>query len=419
MAGRIGHLHAILESHVIIEAGGSTEVRTGSVVTIRYEGDDDTEQYLLGSIEERSDDLEVISPGLGARQAMMGKKAGDTVELRDAHRRQRSPSRSSPLTDPAGPRAPTGTRGSISPAGHDVRPRARGSAGCAVPSCCCTGGPSTPTSTGSPPTPRSATRFRVVAMDHRGHGQGIRSRRRFRLADCADDVAALCDALDIESCIPVGYSMGGPIALLTWHRHRDRGRRAGPVRHVAVLRRRRARAHAVLRCSASRPAPAGSPRGSSASGSPSRLLGGRTEDTPIGRWAKLQIAQADPVAVAEAGASLGRFDARPWLADIDVPTAVVRTTLDNAVPPSRQSLLVEHDPRSPGGRRRRRPCRLRHRRGTLRPCVATRMRPRLRRGRTRLSRSHADGGNRRGRRSEDLVARRRGDDSTGDRTTAR
>ena len=79
MAGRIAHLNAILENHVIVEAGGSTEVRTGSVVTIRYEGDDDTERYLLGSIEERSDDLEVMSPGSALGEALMGKKAGDTV----------------------------------------------------------------------------------------------------------------------------------------------------------------------------------------------------------------------------------------------------------------------------------------------------------------------------------------------------
>ena len=33
-------------------------------------------------------------------------------------------------------------------------------------------------------------RYYVVAPDLRGHGRGLRSRRRFRLADCADDVAA-------------------------------------------------------------------------------------------------------------------------------------------------------------------------------------------------------------------------------------
>ena len=33
--------------------------------------------------------------------------------------------------------------------------------------------------------------FRVLAIDHRGHGRGIRSWRRFTLADCADDAADL------------------------------------------------------------------------------------------------------------------------------------------------------------------------------------------------------------------------------------
>ncbi len=42
-----------------------------------------------------------------------------------------------------------------------------------------------------------ARHFRVVAMDHRGHGRGIRSRRPFRLEDCADDVAALIDELGV------------------------------------------------------------------------------------------------------------------------------------------------------------------------------------------------------------------------------
>jgi 3-oxoadipate enol-lactonase len=46
--------------------------------------------------------------------------------------------------------------------------------------------------------------FRVVALDHRGHGRGIRSRKAFRLEDCADDAVAVCDVLGIEQFIPVG-----------------------------------------------------------------------------------------------------------------------------------------------------------------------------------------------------------------------
>ena len=39
--------------------------------------------------------------------------------------------------------------------------------------------------------------FRVVAADLRGHGDGIRAGSRFRLEDCADDIAALAEVLGL------------------------------------------------------------------------------------------------------------------------------------------------------------------------------------------------------------------------------
>ena len=186
-------------------------------------------------------------------------------------------------------------------------------------------------------------RYRVVAIDHRGHGQGIRSRRRFRLADCADDVAALCAELGIERCVPVGYSMGGPIAMLTWHRHPDLVDglvlcATAPYFSGTTIERQLFTVLPVV-AGAGRLTPHPVRRAIAR-----RVLGSRTEDTPLGAWARAQIAQADPVAVAEAGASLGRFDARPWLAHIDVPTAVVRTTRDQAVSPRRQAELASGIP---------------------------------------------------------------------------
>ena len=65
-------------------------------------------------------------------------------------------------------------------------------------------------------------RFRVVALDHRGHGRGIDADEPFTLEDCADDAVALADVLGVERAIFVGYSMGGPIAQLVWHRHAER-----------------------------------------------------------------------------------------------------------------------------------------------------------------------------------------------------
>ena len=54
-------------------------VAAGSVVTIRYVGDEDEERYLLGSIEEQADGLDVISPGSPLGGALIGRSAGDTV----------------------------------------------------------------------------------------------------------------------------------------------------------------------------------------------------------------------------------------------------------------------------------------------------------------------------------------------------
>jgi transcription elongation factor GreA len=80
MEGRILHLARILENAEIVEgAGGSDRVELGSIVEIRYEGDDDTETYLIGSIEERHDEHDVISPDSPLGAALMGAKAGDSV----------------------------------------------------------------------------------------------------------------------------------------------------------------------------------------------------------------------------------------------------------------------------------------------------------------------------------------------------
>jgi len=77
--GRIAHLANLLENAEIVEAGGADEVVPGVVVGIRYEGDDEVERYLLGSIEERVEGVEVMSPGSALGQALLGRAAGDTV----------------------------------------------------------------------------------------------------------------------------------------------------------------------------------------------------------------------------------------------------------------------------------------------------------------------------------------------------
>src|SRR4051812_4408854 len=80
MAGRINHLANLLENGVIVETGDADEVQPGVIVGLRYEGDTDVERYLLGSIEERVEGVEVMSPGSALGRALVGAKIGDTVE---------------------------------------------------------------------------------------------------------------------------------------------------------------------------------------------------------------------------------------------------------------------------------------------------------------------------------------------------
>lgn len=186
--------------------------------------------------------------------------------------------------------------------------------------------------------------FRVLALDQRGHGRGIRLRGRFRLEDCADDAVALADLLEIDQIVPVGYSMGGPVAQLIWRRHRERV--AGLVLcatagHFADRRQRQAAALlSPLISLAARATP----------GSVWKEAGGRAlqniEHPEMRQRIQQEVSGTNPAAVVEAGAALARFDSGRWVGRIDVPTAVVVTLQDQLVEPARQLELAEAIPGS-------------------------------------------------------------------------
>src|SRR3990170_4805380 len=58
MESRIRHIERILAQATIVDdsADATGVVVAGSIVALRYEGDEAVERYLLGSIEERVDD---------------------------------------------------------------------------------------------------------------------------------------------------------------------------------------------------------------------------------------------------------------------------------------------------------------------------------------------------------------------------
>jgi 3-oxoadipate enol-lactonase len=186
--------------------------------------------------------------------------------------------------------------------------------------------------------------YRVVALDHRGHGRGIRSRRPFRLEDCADDVAALIELLDIGPVTAVGYSMGGTVAQLLWQRHPE-------VVDGLVLCATAARFSSRLEFNG--PVGAlGYGMAAALSGFPANLrrqgfgmvVRNRTADKGLAAWAIAEWEANDPAALVQAGVALSRFDSTGWTSAIDVPTSVVVTTLDTTVVPRRQWHLAQSIP---------------------------------------------------------------------------
>jgi transcription elongation factor GreA len=63
----------------IVEDVSGDVVAVGSVVSLRYVGDDEVDRYLVGSIEERREGVTVVSPDSPLGSALLGHKAGDKV----------------------------------------------------------------------------------------------------------------------------------------------------------------------------------------------------------------------------------------------------------------------------------------------------------------------------------------------------
>ena len=68
------------------------------------------------------------------------------------------------------------------------------------------------------------------------------------------------------------------------------------------------------------------------------------EPRDIEEWALAELRSTSPWAVAQAIASLGRHHSRPWLGEIDVPTAVVVNRNDHVIQPARQIAVARAIP---------------------------------------------------------------------------
>jgi pimeloyl-ACP methyl ester carboxylesterase len=186
-----------------------------------------------------------------------------------------------------------------------------------------------------------ARHFRVVAMDLRGHGDGIPVGWRFRLEDCADDVAALAEVLALDGFVAVGYSMGGMVAQLVCRRH-------SPMVSGLVLC---ATARNVLGSPAEKLAALALPPAAAAirwnpllQPVSAELLGlallGPVDDPATSAWTRAQLRRTPLGTALSAVQAVCEFTSHSWISQVDVPTAVVVTTRDHVVPASRQRKLA-------------------------------------------------------------------------------
>jgi pimeloyl-ACP methyl ester carboxylesterase len=186
-----------------------------------------------------------------------------------------------------------------------------------------------------------AESYSFLAVDHRGHGRGIRDARGpFRLEDAADDAAALVEALGVGPVILVGYSMGGPISLLLCHRHPHLV--AGAVLEATALEWRASRAERLmwrtlgllgimLRAW-------WYPR-SVRLGLRNLVKGQPSLETWV-PWIEGEVHRNEVRSIVQAGRALALYDARPFAESIDVPTGLLLTTDDRLVKPRKQRALA-------------------------------------------------------------------------------
>ncbi|HEX9477052.1 MAG TPA: alpha/beta hydrolase [Candidatus Dormibacteraeota bacterium] len=181
--------------------------------------------------------------------------------------------------------------------------------------------------------PELATCFRVIAPDLRGHGDGIPT-RRFDGAQCADDLAAIVETLELGRVIVVGYSLGGLVAQLFARRHP--GLVSGLVLCATAHNFASAGGGSAMRLltRAAQFAPARVRRAAMMA-----VLAPRSADGGQGRWVMDQVAKHDTRAILQAATEAIGFDSSDWLGAVVGPSAVVLTTQDQVVSPAVQREL--------------------------------------------------------------------------------
>lgn len=184
------------------------------------------------------------------------------------------------------------------------------------------------------------TRFRVITVDLRGHGDSQRSPSRYSLDDLATDITDLLDALNIQQAIFAGLSMGGYILFAFYRLYPDRmkGLILADTRAQADSEEERAGRLQMVRTAETQGAEA------IADIMLPRLLSADSIATrpDLVENVRAMIVNNSPETIAsDLHAMTNRLDSTPSLSQIKCPTLVIVGELDRGTPPSAARFMVE------------------------------------------------------------------------------
>lgn len=193
--------------------------------------------------------------------------------------------------------------------------------------------------------PALTKHFGIIAPDLRGHGRSARASTKFTFERAADDMALLLQTLDSGPVIAVGYSMGGAVGQHLWRQHPEYV--DGLVLAATNYKARVARHEeifivplftALVGLTRATELVSHLPRGFI-----KRLLPAMADqlhDEEV-LWALDELRRTSLSVVVETGREMATHDASEWLHEIDVPTAVVATEKDWAVPIEHQLEMAD------------------------------------------------------------------------------
>lgn len=185
---------------------------------------------------------------------------------------------------------------------------------------------------------RLGDRVRIVVPDLRNHGKSDWIRSRYEVADLADEVAGVLDAVGVRGATVMGYSLGGMVTM-------ELARRAP---HLV--------ARMILAATAARPVPERRALARVAFWAGRAVARISTKEAALlttqvllrtgsiaptnERWLYEGLRRRDGGLFYEAGVAAYHFDAREWVGRLQQPAVVVIPTRDVLVPVRAQHELA-------------------------------------------------------------------------------